>query len=91
MTFLLQIGAVTLATIAVVALAGRLCKRLLPNQVTAYLGTQVLRIMLALIGAILLAMSHLEHRIALIITLGAAYFAAVVLEGFRQVKPEGHA
>jgi hypothetical protein len=56
------------------------------NVVTEQLGGMVLRLLLAVLLALGIGLSGAEARVALVFTVGAAYFAAAVINGLRQFR-----
>jgi len=50
------------------------------------LAAMALRLLLAAVLALALGLSRLDHRVALVFTVGAAYFAAAVIDGARHFR-----
>lgn len=76
-------GCVTLlATLGV----GWVMRRLVANELTSLFLAMGLRALFAIALAVFLSLSELPHRGALILTVGAAYFAAVVGEGCQRFR-----
>jgi len=87
MTLALQIAGVAAGTVALFAGAGLLVARgLRMSGVKAQLAAMVLRLSLVLLVALGIAVGGTEHRVALLFTVGAAYFAAVLLDGIHRFR-----
>ena len=87
MSLWIQILLVAAITLAVFAVATALVARLLRlSGPRAHVAATVVRFSLAVALAIGLAASRLEHRIALVFTVGAAYFAAALFDGLRRFR-----
>lgn len=87
MTLWIQIALVAAATSAVVFAAGPLLARgLRLNAIQAQFAAMAARLATALLLATALAASGAEHRIALVFTVGAAYFAAALVDGLKKFR-----
>lgn len=62
-----------------------------PDGMQAQLAAMAVRLLLAALTALGFGLSGLEHRVALVFTVGAAYFAAAMVEGTRQFRRRGAA
>ena len=93
MSVWLEVGAVAAATIALFFGTGVLVARVLRLRgVQGQLVAVGVRLVLALLLAIGLALSGLEHRVALVFTVGATYFADALVDGvlkFRNRETHG--
>ena len=65
-----------------------LLRRLLPEGVQAHLLLMLVRSLLTLLVIVVMALSPLSHKVALILAVGAAYFAAVVLDAVIQLQAQ---
>ncbi len=83
-----QILLVAVSTWVLVFGATWCVRRLGLDPVAGWMSATAMRSAVALAAVALLARSDLEHRIALIFALGAAYFAAVVVDGVRHFRVE---
>ncbi len=57
-----------------------------PDGVQAQLAAMAVRLLLAALLALAFALSGLEHRAALVFSVGAAYFAAAMVDGMRKFR-----
>jgi hypothetical protein len=94
---IVEIAAVVLATGSLFWIARRVVARALhsrgPDDVRAHLAAAGIRLVLAALLALGLGLRVAEHRVALVLAVGATYFAAAVLEGvlaFRNRKAGGY-
>ncbi|MSR47496.1 MAG: hypothetical protein EXS13_10625 [Planctomycetes bacterium] len=87
MTVVLQVIAVAVGTVALVlGSAPLLARGLRLDGLKAQLAAMAVRLFLAVLVALGLGLSRLEHRIALVFTVGAAYFAATLVDGVRHFR-----
>lgn len=88
MELALQMAAVALGTTVLFFGCAPLLARSLrlkdgSDGVQAQLAAMTVRLLLAALLALGFALSGLEHRVALVFTVGAAYFAAALVDGAR--------
>lgn len=94
---IVEIAAVVLATGSLFWVARRVVARVLrfsgPDDVRAHLAAAGIRLVLAALLALGLGLRVSEHRVALVLAVGATYFAAALLDGvlaFRSRKAGGY-
>ena len=90
MNLWLSIAVAAVATLALFGACGMLVARgLRLRGVNAQLAETLLRLSLALVAAVVIAASRTEHRVALVFTVGATYFAAAIGDGVVKYRKRG--
>jgi hypothetical protein len=87
MRLTVEIAGVAAATVALcLATPSLVARGLRLHGLQAQLVATGVRLVAALLLAVALAASGSEHRVALVFTVGAAYFAATAIDGIRRFR-----